>query len=122
MLVFINCADRSLLFNGGKVNLSNKEYLLLVLLLKHRNKGVIDAESLSLHVWGGRYKGVAYNNISQLLYLLRKKLKKVDASISLNFYKDQGVQISIRRSVIFIKCHKFFFSIVERYIIKGNRS
>lgn len=69
----INLADDSITRNGDAINLTAKEYKLLMYFIKHANK-IVSKESICREVWGEDYYEFD-NTISVHMRRLRKKIE-----------------------------------------------
>lgn len=114
MIVFVNKNSRSLCSKGEVITLSKKEFLLLIFFINNRRESEIMVESLVKSVWGARFKAISSSNISQLFYLLRRKLQCVDSSLVLTYSKNKGVHFFIRKRVFFIVCNDGLYSFIQK--------
>ncbi|PZL85351.1 hypothetical protein CKF42_17255 [Pantoea sp. ARC270] len=83
-------------------------------MIKSRKAREIDVADLILQVWEARYKSISANNISQLFYLLRKKVQIIDPLLNLTYSKSKGVQFFIPKSLVFITCNEKLYFFLQK--------
>lgn len=116
MIILVNKKTRSLFCKGKVISLSRNEFTLFIFMIKSRKAREIDVADLILQVWEARYKSISANNISQLFYLLRKKLQIIDPLLNLTYSKSKGVQFVIPKSLVFITCNEKLYFFLQKKI------
>lgn len=109
MIVFINKKSRSLFCNGRSVFFSKKEFLLIELIIKHSKVGRIRSKYVISQVWDSRYRGVDISNLSQLVYLVRKKINYYNIPLNLKLSKKDGLSFTFTKKLIFFHCIDFLY-------------
>lgn len=117
MIVFIDKKDRSIIFHGKCISLSKKEFLLFELLVKNRKIMQVDNETVVSYVWGNRCKGIAAHNISQLIYLVRRKMKEIKIPMTISYSKREGVYTKMNRKVVFFNCRGVLIKAIIKSVI-----
>ncbi len=91
--VHLNCASRDLNCetSGKKVLLPAKEYSLMELFLQNPGN-ILSKEQITAHIWG--YDSEAeYNHEEVYISFLRKKLKYIEADISIDTVRGAGYRL-----------------------------
>ena len=116
MIILVNKKTRSLFCKGKVISLSRNEFTLFIFMIKSRKAREIDVADLILQIWEARYKSISANNISQLFYLLRKKVQIIDPLLNLTYSKIKGVQFFIPKSLVFIICNEKLYFFLQKKI------
>lgn len=114
MVILINKKSRSLFCDGKSVFFSKKEFLLMELIISNLRKGNVQEDYAILQIWDSRYRGVSMTNLSQLVYLVRKKIIKSDIPLSLKFSKKNGILFHFDKVTVALYCNDFFYSILKK--------
>jgi hypothetical protein len=80
MIIFLNRNNREIKHKGKKVKFTVNEFKMIELLFI--NRGNVSVDDMKKYIWGERKNIVNTNNISQLLFKVRKKVKECDINMS----------------------------------------
>lgn len=84
--------DRLVLINGQEINLSSKEYELLLLLIQHPQR-TFNRQELLDRVWGFDYDGTE-RAVDDLVKRLRRKLKESDSETNIETIWGYGYRLN----------------------------
>ncbi|WP_186380118.1 winged helix-turn-helix domain-containing protein [Yersinia intermedia] len=101
-ILFIDGAQKSLHYNNKKIMLTEKEFLMLELLLSKRKNNNIPIDEIITHVWSGRENTILKGNVSQLTYRLRSKLSAIGDAIQISISMNSGGRCKVHRDAITI--------------------
>ncbi|CNH72514.1 Uncharacterised protein [Yersinia aldovae] len=101
-ILFIDGAQKSLHYNNKKIMLTEKEFLMLELLLSKRKSNNIPIDDIITHVWSGRESTIVKGNVSQLAYRLRGKLSAIGDAIQIYISMNSGGRCKVHRDAITI--------------------
>lgn len=95
--------------------LTEKEFLMLELLLRKRKNGNVPINEIITHVWNGRESTIVKGNVSQLAYRLRSKLSDIGVTIQITISMNSGGRCQVHRDVMTIitKNNGIFYSFLK---------
>ncbi|MFV0626297.1 MAG: response regulator transcription factor [Alphaproteobacteria bacterium] len=90
----LNKTEHLLSVNKKEVGLSRTEFLLFDLLFNNKNK-LVSRLCILENVWSLE-ENISQASIDSYIYILRKKLKKIESNLSISLHKDYGYTLETK--------------------------
>ncbi|ORM74391.1 hypothetical protein HA48_04815 [Pantoea wallisii] len=111
MIIFSDIEKAAIYYNGKSVSFTPKEHQFFLIMIQQQGQR-LDSQMVIANIWGDRSDIIVQNNLSQLAFRVRDKLKRAGVPVTICASFKRGCILKTEKKIFILEHRNHFIRIL----------